>query len=100
MQFTELEFETQLLDDEAFAWSFLAMLIWQFGGAAFYSLWYDWPYATGFYYSTQAGLSIGFGSLAEDNDWTRFYTICHVLAGKTSYKYTQIICCSSYNWYT
>ena len=37
--------------------------------------------AQAFYYSVQAGLSIGFGALAETKDYTMAFTIVHVLCG-------------------
>mmetsp|Transcript_108653 Transcript_108653/g.335600 ORF Transcript_108653/g.335600 Transcript_108653/m.335600 type:complete len:413 (-) Transcript_108653:46-1284(-) len=42
-----------------------------------------WTWGESFYYAVQAGLSIGFGLLAETNDGSRFYTICHILIGST-----------------
>lgn len=40
-----------------------------------------YDYADAFYFSVQAGLSIGFGSLAETSDGSRIYSCVHVVLG-------------------
>eukprot|EP00930_Biecheleria_cincta_P040353 TRINITY_DN27653_c0_g1_i1.p1 TRINITY_DN27653_c0_g1~~TRINITY_DN27653_c0_g1_i1.p1 ORF type:complete len:435 (+),score=110.48 TRINITY_DN27653_c0_g1_i1:41-1345(+) len=76
------------------------VLLWIFGGTLFYFVIGNcisvsecagdapgikevcgWTWQQSFYYSIQAGLSIGFGLLAETKDESRLYTIFHVLAG-------------------
>eukprot|EP00929_Paragymnodinium_shiwhaense_P083351 TRINITY_DN44371_c0_g1_i1.p1 TRINITY_DN44371_c0_g1~~TRINITY_DN44371_c0_g1_i1.p1 ORF type:complete len:454 (-),score=74.69 TRINITY_DN44371_c0_g1_i1:476-1837(-) len=42
-----------------------------------------WNLAQSFYYSVQAGLSIGFGLLAETNDYSRLYTVFHIICGSS-----------------
>lgn len=41
----------------------------------------SWTLAQCFYYSIQAGFSVGFGAKVEVDDWSRLYTIGHVLLG-------------------
>lgn len=40
-----------------------------------------WTLAMAFYYAVQSGFSVGFGALVEVDDWSRLYTIFHVLFG-------------------
>eukprot|EP00940_MAST-03C_sp_MAST-3C-sp2_P003035 g3035.t1 len=46
--------------------AFVAFLVWQFSFTLWYVLYCDFRFARAFYYSAQAGLSIGFGALSEE----------------------------------
>jgi len=48
---------------------------------SFYVCWNGWTWPAAFYYAVQAGLSIGFGVLAETDDISRAYTTGHALVG-------------------
>uniref|UniRef100_A0A7S4DWT3 EF-hand domain-containing protein n=1 Tax=Lotharella globosa TaxID=91324 RepID=A0A7S4DWT3_9EUKA len=61
--------------------------VWMFLGAFVYMNQYGWAYTISYYYAVQAGLSVGFGALYEDNDKTRAYTIFHVLLGSSLVAY-------------
>jgi len=76
-------------------WSFvsqftgqIALLIyvwvaWMFLGALFYNQMIGWSFTTSFYYSVQAGMSVGYGALYETDDRTRIYSVFHVLLGSS-----------------
>lgn len=42
-----------------------------------------WTFEESFYYAVQAGLSIGFGLLPENQEGSRAYTIFHIMAGSS-----------------
>lgn len=60
---------------------------WLFFGTIFYRLYgipsdiYDTTTGMAFYYTVQAGYSVGFGALVENGQWSQLYTIFHVLFG-------------------
>jgi hypothetical protein len=47
----------------------------------FYSAYNGWSLSEAFYYAVQAGLSIGFGVLSEEDDMSRAFTTLHALVG-------------------
>lgn len=55
--------------------------IYLMAGTGFYVWWNGWTWPAAFYYAVQAGLSIGFGVLAETDDISRAYTTAHALVG-------------------
>eukprot|EP00466_Bigelowiella_natans_P000328 jgi/Bigna1/125640/aug1.1_g348 len=59
------------------------LVIWLCAGTMLYHFYYNWSYSVSFYYAVQAGLSVGFGALYEDDDETRGYTVFHVLVGSS-----------------
>ena len=58
-----------------------ALLAWIGGGTVIYKYTNDWCWSNAFYFSVQAGMSVGFGSLPERNKWSRIYSSIHVLLG-------------------
>jgi hypothetical protein len=58
-----------------------ATLVWLGGSTCFYHFYNGWPWSHSFYYTVQAGLSIGFGALVEPNDWSKLFTAFNVLFG-------------------
>ncbi|CAK9065968.1 unnamed protein product [Durusdinium trenchii] len=77
-----------------------AVILWVFAGTIFYYLIQNestvqlcavcpsktetgWTFGQSFYYSVQTGLSIGFGLLSESKDWSRAYSIFHILMGSS-----------------
>ena len=59
------------------------VLLWLLGGAIFYWNVNQWTFGQAFYYSVQAGLSIGFGEglLEEKHTISKLFTVVHVLTG-------------------
>ena len=84
--------------------AFFMFLLWQFGFSLFYCLYNKFRFDRAFYYSAQAGLSVGFGALSEEwesgfplnedcsankhyskphFDFSKFVTILNVLLGSS-----------------
>ena len=84
--------------------AFLMFLLWQFGFSLFYTLYNGFQFDRAFYYSAQAGLSVGFGALSEEYksgfsenedctatkhfskehfDFSKFVTIINILLGSS-----------------
>jgi hypothetical protein len=58
------------------------LILWIAAGTIFYHVHNDdWTFEQGFYYALQAGFSVGFGALSEEDNSSRLYTIFHVLIG-------------------
>ena len=61
---------------------FAIVFIWQTLGTLFYSYYYNWPLPQSFFYSVDAGMSIGFCTdVHESKVGSRAFTIIHILLG-------------------
>ncbi len=56
---------------------------WTLCGVLWYKYYWRWTWATAYYYTMDAGLSIGFCSPAEKDDWSKLFTIVYVLVGSS-----------------
>ena len=63
--------------------SFSLYSLWILLGVFYYKFIEGWNYATSYYYSIEAGLSIGFCYPSERSDITRVFTIFYVLLGSS-----------------
>ena len=50
----------------------------------YYATHEGWPYAQAFFYAVDTGMSIGFGTVAEQRPSTKLFTIFHVLLGASA----------------
>jgi hypothetical protein len=57
--------------------------LWILIGVIYYKFVEDWSYATAYFYTIEAGLSIGFCDPAERADASRLFTVVHVLLGSS-----------------
>lgn len=58
------------------------VFIWQTLGTLFYSYYYNWPIPQSFFYSVDAGMSIGFCTDVHETEvGSRLFTIIHILLG-------------------
>lgn len=61
---------------------FAIVFVWQTLGTLFYSYYYNWPLPQSFFYSVDAGMSIGFCTDVEESKvGSRAFTIIHILLG-------------------
>ncbi len=61
---------------------FAIVFVWQTFGTLFYSFYYSWPLPQSFFYSVDAGMSIGFCTdVHESKVGSRAFTIIHILLG-------------------
>eukprot|EP00985_Skeletonema_marinoi_P014227 scaffold7181_cov128-Skeletonema_marinoi.AAC.7 len=61
---------------------FAIVFVWQTLGTLFYSYYYSWPLPQSFFYSVDAGMSIGFCTdVHESKVGSRAFTIIHILLG-------------------
>jgi len=61
---------------------FAIVFIWQTLGTLFYSYYYHWPIPQSFFYSVDAGMSIGFCTDVHETEiGSRAFTIIHILLG-------------------
>jgi hypothetical protein len=61
--------------------SIFSYCLWISVGIVFYSYYDDFTNATAFFYTMEAGLSIGFCNPGEKDDWSKLFTIFYVIAG-------------------
>ena len=57
---------------------------WLAAATLYYSARENWPYAQAFFYAVDTGMSIGFGTVAEQRVSTKAFTILHVLLGASA----------------
>jgi hypothetical protein len=57
--------------------------LWILIGVIYYKFVENWTYATAYFYTIEAGLSIGFCDPAERTDASRLFTVVHVLLGSS-----------------
>jgi len=57
------------------------VIIWLLTGTIVYKYANDWCWSNAFYFACQAGLSVGFGSLPERSEASRWYSCLHILTG-------------------
>jgi hypothetical protein len=63
---------------------FVVVVLWVILGTLFYKYYLNWTFYNSFFYAVQAGLSIGFGNITENNeDGTHVFTIFFVLLGSS-----------------
>ena len=61
---------------------FAIVFVWQSLGTLFYAYYYKWPIPQSFFYSVDAGMSIGFCTdVSESRVGSRAFTIIHILLG-------------------
>lgn len=58
-------------------------ICWMIVGTTFYYFYDEWRIATAFYYTLEAGLSIGYCYPSEKTDASRLFTIVHVVLGSS-----------------
>jgi len=61
----------------------VVVLVWLAVGTAIYSVLNGWPVPQSCYYAVNAGFSIGFGALTEENDLSRLFSVAMILLGAT-----------------
>eukprot|EP00940_MAST-03C_sp_MAST-3C-sp2_P001354 g1354.t1 len=69
--------------------AFLMFMLWQFGFTLFYVLYDEFRFDRAFYYSAQAGLSVGFGALTEEvtGGVKKYDANCSLTNGRDSGEY-------------
>jgi hypothetical protein len=68
---------------DIYLFSILVYGCWIFCGLVWYKYYSDWTWATAYYYTIEAGLSIGFCYPAEKEDGSKLFTIFYVLIGSS-----------------
>ena len=68
---------------DIYLFSTLTYAFWIFCGLVWYKYYSNWTWATAYYYTIEAGLSIGFCYPAEKEDWSKLFTIFYVLIGSS-----------------
>ena len=61
----------------------VVVVVWLAVGTAIYSVLNGWPVPQSCYYAVNAGFSIGFGALTEENDLSRLFSVAMILLGAT-----------------
>ena len=63
---------------------FIAVALWIGVATVYYAKCEAWPLAQSFFYAVDTGMSIGFGTVAEQKLSTKLFTIAHVLMGASA----------------
>jgi len=61
-----------------------AVAVWISLATAYYAKYENWPYAQSLFYAVDTGMSIGFGTVAEQKLSTKLFTVAHVLMGASA----------------
>jgi len=61
-----------------------AVTVWIGLATAYYAKFENWPYAQSLFYAVDTGMSIGFGTVAEQKLSTKLFTVAHVLMGASA----------------
>ena len=84
----------------------LFVAMWLLTGAGFYKYGNNWCWSNALYFSAQAGFSVGFGSLPEQSDVSRIYSVVHTcmgasaIVGVVSYFSTKVsVCFDPSSWF-
>ena len=61
-----------------------AVVVWIGFATLYYAKYENWPYAQSLFYAVDTGMSIGFGTVAEQKLSTKLFTVAHVLMGASA----------------